>query len=108
MSIDINKVIADMLAAIKGTVVDKHEKIESIAKQFLIQNKETLLLIAELRISGELDDEDFKSRMEDQKLVLEAQFNALQVISKAIAQQAANAAIDVLEKAIITVVKGVL
>ncbi|MHB9143099.1 MAG: hypothetical protein ACYC25_14610 [Paludibacter sp.] len=108
MSIDINKVIADMLAAIKGTVVDKHEKVESIAKQFLIQNKETLLLIAELRISGELDDEDFKSRMEDQKLVLEAQFNALQVISKAIAQQAANAAIDVLEKAIITVVKGVL
>ncbi|MFA5044738.1 MAG: hypothetical protein WC542_02260 [Paludibacter sp.] len=108
MSLDINKVIADMLAAIKGTVVDKHEKVESIAKQFLIQNKETLLLIAELRISGELDDEDFKSRMEDQKLVLEAQFNALQVISKAIAQQAANAAIDVLEKAIITVVKGVL
>jgi len=108
MNLDINNVIDDVLAAIKGTVVDNHDKVESVAKQFMIQNKETLILIAELRVSGELNDEDFKSRMEDQKLVLEAQFNALQVISKAIAQQTANAAIDVLEKAITAAVKGIL
>ncbi|MFZ4549851.1 MAG: hypothetical protein ACOYN4_20550 [Bacteroidales bacterium] len=104
MNLDINAVFADMLSAVKGTVSNNRDKVETIAKQFLAQNKETLQLITGLRISGELSDEEFKSRLQDQKLVLEAQFNALEVVSKAIAQQVANAAIDVLEKAVIAVI----
>lgn len=108
MNLDVNKVIADVLSVLKGTVENNQDKVESVAKQFVLQNKDTLLLIAQLRLKGELTDEDVKSRLEDQKLVLEVQFNALQVVTKAIAQQAANAAIDILEKAVMTAVKGVI
>jgi len=104
MNLDINKVMADVLSVLKGTVEKNQDKVESVAKQFVLQNKDTLLMIAQLRLSGELSDEEAKSRIEDQKLVLEAQFNALQVISKAIAQQAANAVLDVLEKAAVAAV----
>ena len=105
MNLDINKVMADVLSVLKGTVEKNQDKVESVAKQFVLQNKDTLLMIAQLRLSGELSDEEAKSRIEDQKFVLEAQFNALQVVSKAIAQQAANAVFDVLEKAAVAAVK---
>ncbi|NVO04397.1 MAG: hypothetical protein HXX09_17010 [Bacteroidetes bacterium] len=104
MNLDINKVLADVLAVLKGTVEANHDKVESVTKQFVLQNKDKLLMIAKLRLSGELSDDEAKSRIEDQKLVLEAQFNALQVVSKAIAQQAANAVFDVIEKAVFAVI----
>ena len=47
-----------------------------------------------------LAEDKFLSWLEDEKIILEAEFNALEVISKAIAQQAANAAIDVIVKAV--------
>jgi hypothetical protein len=47
-----------------------------------------------------LSQEKFESRLADEKLVLEAELHAVAVISKAIAQRAANAAIDVLTKAV--------
>jgi hypothetical protein len=100
MKLDINKIISDMLAGIKGTVADNWDKVKDVTQQFMLHHKDRLLLLAELRISGDLSEEKFKSRLEDEKLVLEAELNAMAVITKAIAQQAANAAIDILEQAV--------
>ena len=100
MNFDINEVLSDMLSAITGTVKDNLDDVKSIGNNFLQRNKETLEMMAQLRISGDLNEEKFASRLNDQKLVLEAELNATAVKSKAIAQQAANAAIDVLEKAV--------
>lgn len=108
MNFDINTVIADMTSAIKGTVTNNAGKIESAARQFLERDKDRLKLLAELRITGELTPEDFESRLGDQKLVIEAELNALEVIAKAVAQEAANAAINVLEKAVQVAIKGIL
>lgn len=108
MNFDINTVIADMISAIKGTVVNNAGKIESAARLFLERDKDRLKMLAELRITGELTAEEFKSRLEDQKLVIEAELNALEVIAKAVAQEAANAAINVLEKAVEVAIKGIL
>lgn len=100
MNFDINTVISDMALAIKGEVGENWDKVKTTANQFLQNKKERFALLAELRISGDLSPEKFKSRLNDEKLVAEAEFNALAVISKAIAQNAANAAIGVLEKAV--------
>ena len=100
MDFDFNKVSADMLSVIKGTVEDNWDQVEIAANQFFQRRNERLKFIAELRIKNELSQEKFESRLEDEKLLLEAEFNAITVISKAIVQKAANAAIDVFSKAV--------
>lgn len=108
MEFDINEVLADMLGVIKQTVDDNWDEVKSTTNQFLQRRKERLELLAELRITGELSQEKFTSRLEDEKIVFEAELHAIAVISKAIAQKAANAAIDVLIKAVKAVIDVVL
>jgi len=104
MNFDINNVLADMLSAINGIVAGDWDKVKNTANQFLENDKERLQEIAQLRISGDLTDEKFQSRLSDEKLVVEAELNALEVVSKAIVQNAVNAAIDVLVKAVEAVI----
>ncbi len=108
MNFDINKVLGDMLAAMKDTVTDNWDEVQGPAKQFLENKKERLQLLSDLRISGDLSQEKFESRLEDEKLIFEAELNALAVISKAIAQKAVNAAMDVLIKAVKAVIDIIL
>lgn len=108
MNFDINEVLADMLSAIKGTVADNWNEVKPTANQFLQRKKERLELLAELRINGELSQEKFESRLLDEKLIVEAELHAIAVISKAIAQNAANAAIEILEKAVKTAIEAAI
>ena len=101
LSIDINDIIKQMTSVIKETVGKHWKEVKDIANQFLQNRKERLLLLAELRISGDLPHDKFISRVEDEKLIFEAELNALAVISKAIAQKAANAAITIFEQAVL-------
>ena len=100
MKFDIDKVLADMVSAITGTVDSNRDKVGTLAAQFLQNDKDRLEMLAQLRLSGDLTNDKFLQRLADEKLVVEAELNALAVVSKAIAQQAANAAIAVLEKAV--------
>jgi chaperonin GroEL (HSP60 family) len=108
MSFDVNTVIDDMLTAIKGSVNKDWKEVKTASEQFLTRDKKRLEMIATLRITGELTLEDFESRLEDQKKIIEAELNALAVIGKALAQNAANAAIEVLEKAVMGAIKAAL
>jgi len=108
MSFNINEVSSDMLLAIKGVAEDSWPSVKSTAAQFLQNRKERLELLAELRIKGEINQEKFESRLLDEKLILEAELNALAVLSKAIAQNAANAAIEILEKAVATAISAAI
>jgi hypothetical protein len=100
MKFDINEVLSQMLAAIKGEVDSNWNKVKDTANQFLQNKKDRLELLADLRIKGDISQEKFDSRLQDEKLLIEAELNAIAVISKAIAQNAANAAIDILGKAV--------
>lgn len=106
MSFNINDVSTDMLSAIKGVVDDNWPKVKSTADQFFQNRKERLELLAVLRIKGEISQEKFESRLQDEKLILEAELNALAVLSKAIAQNAANAALEILGKAVSTAISA--
>jgi hypothetical protein len=100
MSFNINEVSSDMLSAIKGAVAENWPEVKSTAEQFLQNREERLTLLAELRIKGDISQVKFDSRLLDEKLILEAELNALAVLSKAIAQNAANAALEILENAV--------
>ncbi|MCH6235358.1 hypothetical protein [Cognataquiflexum rubidum] len=102
MNFDINEVLFQMVGAIKQNVGENWDEVRNPANVFLQNRKERLALLAELLISKEITQERFDSRMEDEKLIAEAHFHAIAVISKAIAQRAANAAIDIFQKAVKT------
>ncbi|HBS86420.1 MAG: hypothetical protein A2W91_19595 [Bacteroidetes bacterium GWF2_38_335] len=107
MKVNTNDVILEMLAVIKGTVSDHWDEVKTTTNQFLQRRKVRLELLAEMLEKGEITPARFKSRLEDEKLLLEAELNAMAVISKAIAQKAANAAIDVFEKAILAAISTI-
>ncbi|MCL6260499.1 hypothetical protein M3O96_15460 [Aquiflexum sp. TKW24L] len=104
MSFDINEVLFLMTDAIKHNVAENWEEVKNPANVFLQNRKERLALIADLLINKEITQKRFDSRMEDEKLIAEAEFHAIAVISKAIAQKAANAAIDIFQKAVMAAV----
>ena len=104
MKFDINETLAGMASAIKGTVDENWDEVKSVSNQFLQRRKDRLELLAELRIEGEISQDKFESRLNDEKLIVEAELHAIAVITKAVAQKAANAAIEVLENAVKTAI----
>ena len=108
MNFDIDAIAADMLLAMKGVFVKNRPEVESIVKQFVKDRKNTLELLAELYRKGKITQQKLESRLEEEKIILEAELEALKIVSKALVQKAANAAIDTLVNAIKTAVKTVL
>lgn len=106
MKFNIDEVLAQMASAVKGAVEDNWDLAKSVVNQFLQNRKERLELLADLRISGDISQKRFLSRLEDEKLIAEAEFHAVAVITKAAAQKAANAAIKVFEDAVSVVLKN--
>jgi hypothetical protein len=104
MKFDINEVIAEMSVAVKDVIGENWNEVLAVTNQFLQNRKERLELLAELRISGDISKKRFESRLKDETLIAEAEFHAIAVISKAIAQKAANAAMEVLENAVKTAI----
>jgi len=100
MSIDIDAVISDMLSAIKKSVDADWNDIRGYAKQILENEKETISELADQRLKGEITEEELTSELKDEKDTIEAELKAIQVMTKAMAQRAANAAIDILLNAI--------
>lgn len=108
MNLNIEEVLKEMLAVMSGVAKEHWKDVESVSTNFLNRKKERLEMLAKMRISGEITQARFESRLEDEKLILEAELNALAVLSKAITQKAVNGAIDVLTKAVEKVISGIL
>ncbi len=100
MSFDIEAVLGDMLSAMKDSVDADWDDIKGYAKQVLENEKESLAELAEQRLRGDITEEELKSELDDEKDTVESEMKAIQVMTKAMAQRAANAVIDVLFKAI--------
>ena len=100
MSFDINATLADMLSAVKDSVEDDWDEIEGFAKTVLENEKEMLADLAEQRLRGEITEDELESELDDEKDTVEAEMQAIQVMTKAMAQKAANAAMDVMINAI--------
>ena len=108
MSLDINQVFADVVGAIKGEVKDDWSIVKDATNGFLISKQGRIELLIDLRINNEITDEFFKKRLADEKDILQSELSAVALISKVTAQNAANAALNVLQKAVETAIGTVL
>lgn len=104
MSFDIELVLKDMAAAMKNEIVDDLGDIEEYGKTILENEKESLELIGQERLAGRWNEEKFNEEIEREKKVMETELLTIQIMTKAAAQKAINAAIAVFVNA----VKGAL
>jgi hypothetical protein len=95
MSFNIDQVLKDMVDAITGTVKDGVDELKVAAKEILDAEKESLKELGEARIRREIDDIVFNREIEREKKVVEAELLTIEIMTKALAQKAVNAAIDV-------------
>ncbi|WP_374163584.1 hypothetical protein [Arcticibacter sp. MXS-1] len=97
---DIKEVSDGMLSALREHTGKGWSKFKSVVREFDELNADRLGMLAAEHLSGNINKEEFEQRLEDEKLMLEAQLNALNVIAKAAVQNAVNAAFDVLRDAV--------
>ncbi|HEU0137405.1 MAG TPA: hypothetical protein VFQ50_08945 [Flavobacterium sp.] len=100
MEIDINEIIAQMAEAIKGSVEQDWIYVKHKAATFLEERKSRLELLASLRLTNQIEQKFFELRLQDEKDILESELHSLALITKVVAQNAANAAIEVLRNAV--------
>jgi hypothetical protein len=104
MAFDINETLANMLKGTKGVIKDNWPMVKETANEFLQNRKERLALLAELRLNGDIDNATMKEYLGDEKKIFESELHAIAIITKAMAQKAANTAIDIFEKAVKTAI----
>lgn len=100
MAFDIREVLDGMLGAAAGVLSAEWPKIQACVKAAFEEERDALEAIAKARIEGEINDNDMKSQLADEKDTLEAALLVCKVKGKVAAQKAANAAIKVLSDAI--------
>jgi hypothetical protein len=108
MGFDINSILGDMAGAIKNVVKQDAGDIKQYANQTLEKEKDSLEKLGLARLAGEIDDEIFTREIEREKKVVEVDLLTIQIMTKVLAQKAANAAIDVFAKAVKTAIDAAL
>jgi hypothetical protein len=105
MELNINEVITNMANAIKGSLSEDWSSVKNDVASFLTNRKNRLELLAKARIKGKIDDEFFLEILNDEKDMLVSELHSYALISKVMAQNATNAAIEVLNSAIKALVR---
>lgn len=100
MDFNLNEVLADMLSAMKNSFGNDWGVVKETANDFVQSKKIRLERLAKRRLAGTIDHEFFLDRLEDEKDILASELHAIAIVSAVLAQNAANAAIDVLTNAI--------
>lgn len=100
MAFDFNEVVAEMLQAVKTTTLDNWDDVKNSATSYFQERKLRLELLTSLMLHKEIDKEFFLNRVADEKKIFESELHSVAIVSKALAQKAANAAADVLENAV--------
>ena len=100
MAFEINELVAQMLGSLKTYVKYDWKLVKETASIFLQSRKDRLELLASLRLNNEISQKFFLKRLEDEKKIFESELHAVAIITKAMAQRAANAALDVLSNAV--------
>lgn len=108
MSFDIKAVLSSMASAAGTVVKDDLPKVRQCIKRALDEEKDFLAKLADARLAGVIDDDTLAQQLRDEARTLELSLLVCQVLSKRIAQDAANAAIDAFNTAITTALKPLI
>jgi hypothetical protein len=102
MSLDLDATLREMAAAAARVLKKEGRTVRGAMKEVLDDRRRSLQAITDARLLGEIDEEELEIQLRDEQLALEAGMKMVAVLSKAAAQKAANAALNVLRKAIAT------
>ena len=97
---DFEKLFNEILEAMKGEIKEDWPKAKGYLKQILDNNKESIKEITEYLINGELTFEEYQDELKSEMKTILNEMVALNVIKKKAIQDAVNAGIDVVMKAI--------
>ena len=95
MNFRIDEVLADMVKAMEDSVGEDVSDIAEYARKILENEKESLAELARARIDENIDEEDFGREIEREMKVVEAELLTIKIMTKAAAEQAINAAVNV-------------
>ncbi len=95
MAFDIGAVFKSMESTVQTTVTTAWPQAQAIWATFEQTNKNILADIAQATISGQMSKADLQSYLDDMKTTLQTQLLASEIMALAVAQAAANAALDV-------------
>lgn len=105
MKWDMDAVLEEMAEAVNKAVEDDLGDISEYGTRILENEKESLQSLAQARLSGQIDDQVFLKEIEREKKVVRAELLTIEIMSKACAQKALNAAFRVFQDAVQTALK---
>ena len=91
MSIDIGAILETAVGAAANAVKQTAPQVEDFLREIGRGHEDAIKAIAEAYAAGDIDEDTFKSEMDDEAKTLEAELQAVAVLTKAIAQRAINA-----------------
>jgi hypothetical protein len=91
MGIDIGAILETAVGAAANAVKQTAPQVEDFLREIGHGHEDAIRALAEAFASGDIDEDTFKSEMDDEAKVLEAELLAVAVLTKAIAQRAINA-----------------
>ena len=100
MAFDINKILSDMMSAAFGAAEKDIGEIPEYLKTVFENEKEALRDLTEARLTKQISEKEFLHELEREKVILETELLTASIMTKAIAQKAINAAMDVLKSAV--------
>ena len=105
---DFNDIWKDALGAATGKLKSRAPEAQEFVREVAESHKKSLRALLSAFADGKIDEPTLESELADEKLVLQGELLALQAITKKAAQDAANAFMDVIEKAASTAIGGLL
>lgn len=99
-SFDVHLALSNMSGAIESVMGEYWSEIEVPTKAMLERRKGRLELLASMKASSQIDEEEFQARLLDEARLLEANIHVLTVRGKIVARRAATAAMKSFEAAL--------
>lgn len=96
MNLNVDEIFQGMLSAMRMHISSGVGELEAYASRYMERRKHRLAEIARLYADKLITTDQMTEELRDEAQLLEAQLLAIKAMSKAVAQKAANAAIDFL------------
>ena len=100
MNLNINDLYKEMLNAALNVVGDEAQQMSGPLQQALEAQKASIEALAQAKLNGEINEDEFAAELEREKAILEVELITLEIIAKATVQKAINAAMSCLTSAL--------
>jgi hypothetical protein len=105
---DFKNVFRDAIAAAQGKLEAQAPSAQQFLRDVADAHKKSLASLLSAFADGKIDQPTLESELADEKLVFQGELLAVQAIAKKAAQDAANAFFDVIDKALVAGIGGLL